>query len=76
MAIVTVLGATLDDRTFPATTEGYGQLLPRARAFGALSRLEWSAPAPTVHRSPAPCAPKTSDGTPGETGQQTLPDTC
>ncbi|WP_443061191.1 IS110 family transposase [Streptomyces sp. NBC_00453] len=37
-AIVTVLGATLDGRTFPATTEGYRQLVSWARSFGALRR--------------------------------------
>ncbi|MCC2281015.1 transposase, partial [Streptomyces sp. ET3-23] len=37
-AVVTVLGATLDGRTFPATSEGYGQLVAWARSFGVLRR--------------------------------------
>lgn len=37
-AVVTVLGAALDGRTFPATTEGYRQLVAWARSFGALRR--------------------------------------
>ncbi|MET7356630.1 IS110 family transposase [Streptomyces mirabilis] len=37
-AIVTVLGAALDGRTFPATTEGYRQLVAWARSFGVLRR--------------------------------------
>lgn len=37
-AIVTVLGAALDGRTFPATTEDYRQLAAWARSFGTLRR--------------------------------------
>ncbi|MFD5086850.1 transposase [Kitasatospora sp. NPDC058406] len=37
-AVVTVLGAALDGRTFPATTEGYRQLVAWARSFGTLRR--------------------------------------
>jgi transposase len=37
-AIVTLLGAALDGRTFPTTTEGYHQLVAWARSFGALRR--------------------------------------
>ncbi|WP_265566372.1 IS110 family transposase [Streptomyces hygroscopicus] len=37
-AVVTVLGAALDGRSFPATTEGYHQLVSWAHSFGALHR--------------------------------------
>ncbi|MFJ4526184.1 IS110 family transposase [Streptomyces sp. NPDC088810] len=37
-AVVTVLGAALDGRTFPATTDGYRQLIDWARSFGVLRR--------------------------------------
>ncbi|MFF0164184.1 IS110 family transposase [Streptomyces sp. NPDC005263] len=37
-AIVTVLGVALDGRTFPATTDGYRQLVSWARSFGTLRR--------------------------------------
>ncbi|MEU2135276.1 IS110 family transposase, partial [Streptomyces sp. NPDC018352] len=37
-AVVTVLGAVLDGRCFPATAEGYRQLLSWTRSFGALRR--------------------------------------
>jgi transposase len=37
-AVVTMLGATLDGRNFPATAEGYRQLVAWARAFGTLRR--------------------------------------
>ncbi|MFF7988142.1 IS110 family transposase [Streptomyces sp. NPDC007901] len=37
-AVVTVLGAALDGRSFPATTDGYHQLVSWARSFGALHR--------------------------------------
>ncbi|MCC9705103.1 IS110 family transposase [Streptomyces sp. MNU76] len=36
--VVTVLGAASDGRSFPATTEGYQQLVSWARSFGALHR--------------------------------------
>ncbi|MES4886317.1 transposase [Streptomyces sp. NPDC000349] len=37
-AVITTLGAVLDGRGFPATAEGYRQLLSRARSFGMLQR--------------------------------------
>ncbi|WP_406190767.1 transposase [Streptomyces sp. NBC_01017] len=37
-AVVTVLGATLDGRSFPATTDGYRQLVAWARPLGILRR--------------------------------------
>ncbi|MFI6063631.1 transposase, partial [Streptomyces sp. NPDC051286] len=37
-AVITVLGAVLDGRSFPATAEGYRQLLSWTRSFGALRR--------------------------------------
>ena len=37
-AVVTVLGAALDGRSFPATTEGYRQLVAWVRSFGVLRR--------------------------------------
>lgn len=37
-AVVTSLGATLDGRSFPATADGYRQLVAWARSFGALRR--------------------------------------
>ncbi|MGP4089992.1 IS110 family transposase [Streptomyces sp. KR55] len=37
-AVVTVLGATLDRRSFPATADGYRQLVAWARSFGVLRR--------------------------------------
>ncbi|MEU8911624.1 IS110 family transposase [Streptomyces mirabilis] len=37
-AVVTVLGAALDGRSFPATTEDYRQLVSWARSFGVMRR--------------------------------------
>ncbi|MFC5201017.1 transposase [Streptomyces kaempferi] len=37
-AVITTLGAALDGRSFPATAEGYRQLLSWARSFGMLRR--------------------------------------
>lgn len=37
-AVITVLGAALDGRSFPATADGYRQLLHWARSFGVLRR--------------------------------------
>lgn len=37
-AVITVLGATLDSRSFPATAEGYRQLAAWALSFGVLRR--------------------------------------
>ncbi|MEU1569536.1 IS110 family transposase [Streptomyces mirabilis] len=37
-AVITTLGVTLDGRTFPATAEGYRQLVSWARSFGMLRR--------------------------------------
>ncbi|MEU1203416.1 IS110 family transposase [Streptomyces sp. NPDC005813] len=37
-AVITVLGAALDGRSFPATADGYRQLLDWARSFGVLRR--------------------------------------
>ncbi|MGP4092800.1 IS110 family transposase, partial [Streptomyces sp. KR55] len=37
-AVITTLGATLGGRGFPATAEGYRQLLSWARSFGILRR--------------------------------------
>ncbi|MCY0932134.1 IS110 family transposase [Streptomyces sp. H27-H1] len=37
-AVITVLGAALDGRSFPATANGYRQLLDWARSFGVLRR--------------------------------------
>nr|WP_286259731.1 IS110 family transposase [Streptomyces graminofaciens] len=37
-AVITVLGTALDGRSFPATAEGYRQLLAWARSFGRLRR--------------------------------------
>lgn len=37
-AVITVLGAALDGRSFPATADGYRQLLNWARTFGVLRR--------------------------------------
>jgi len=37
-AVVTTLGAALDGRSFPATAEGYRQLVIWARSFGTLRR--------------------------------------
>lgn len=39
-AVVTTLGVTLDGRTFPATAEGYRQLVSWARSFGMLRRAD------------------------------------
>ncbi|WP_258017438.1 IS110 family transposase [Streptomyces noursei] len=35
-AVVTTLGAALDGRSFPATADGYRQLVAWARSFGML----------------------------------------
>jgi transposase len=37
-AVITTVGATLDGRSFPATADGYRQLLAWARSFGTLRR--------------------------------------
>jgi transposase len=37
-AVVTALGAALDGRSFPATADGYRQLMTWARSFGTLRR--------------------------------------
>ncbi|MGW1810888.1 IS110 family transposase [Streptomyces sp. NPDC002078] len=37
-AVVTVLGTVLDSRSFPATADGYRQLLTWARSFGVVRR--------------------------------------
>ncbi|MGW0885837.1 IS110 family transposase [Streptomyces sp. NPDC002671] len=37
-AVITTLGATLDGRSFPATADGYSQLVAWARSFGVLRR--------------------------------------
>jgi transposase len=37
-AVITTLGAALDGRSFPATAEGYRQLVSWARSFGMLRR--------------------------------------
>ncbi|MFZ3494803.1 IS110 family transposase [Streptomyces sp. 5.8] len=37
-AVITVLGAALDGRSFPATADGYRQLIDWARSFGVLRR--------------------------------------
>ncbi|MPY30193.1 IS110 family transposase [Streptomyces adustus] len=37
-AVVTVLGTVLDSRSFPATADGYRQLLSWARSFGVMRR--------------------------------------
>ncbi len=37
-AVITMLGAVLDGRSFPTTAEGYRQLVAWARSFGVLRR--------------------------------------
>ncbi|MET7353100.1 transposase [Streptomyces mirabilis] len=37
-AVITTLGAALDGRSFPATAEGYRQLISWARSFGTVRR--------------------------------------
>ncbi|MGW1410871.1 IS110 family transposase [Streptomyces sp. NPDC002403] len=38
-AVITVPGAALDSRSFPATTDGYRQVLGWARSFGVWRRV-------------------------------------
>jgi hypothetical protein len=55
---ITVLGAPLAVRSFPATVAGYRQLPAWAR-FGVLRRPGWTAPAAKAPGWPATCAART-----------------
>ena len=49
-AVITTLGAALDGRSFPATAEGYRQLVSRARSFGGIAVTEVNQPDKAARR--------------------------
>jgi transposase len=47
-AVLLMNGGRLADAEFPATEQGYTQLLDWLRSFGRIHAVGWRAPAPTV----------------------------